>query len=112
MFINNIYFIKFYKINMNKIKYLENQILEIREKINFYEDLEINQNSKLLLLLKIEDKLNDINDIIDEFDINNINLFKVNKELSNKIKDNIEMKKVIDIFGPLILSYQLNRNAY
>jgi len=92
---------------------LNKKIIEIKNRINYLkENYKSNNNKKTILLnLKIKDHLESINDILDEFEIDEINKFSVNKELQLRVDNNKDIKDIINIFGPYIILYQLSRNT-
>ncbi len=93
---------------MNKIN-IEEKILEINKRIQNLKLENISKKNKNYLTFKLHDYLEAINETLDQFEKDNIDQFKINKEIEMKISENNQIKEIIDIFGPLILSYQLKK---
>ena len=69
-----------------------------------------NFNNLLLLYEKMKYKLEEIEYLIDEFEIGSKNDLEINLELEKRIKENKKQKDIIKAFSPYILLYQLNHN--
>ena len=95
--------------NVNK------KIIEVNDKLNNLKenyDLNKNNNKKILLLnIKLNDYFESINDVLEEFESNEIDDYIVNKELEQRVCNNVCIKEMIDIFGPYILLYQISKNT-
>ena len=90
---------------------LNKNIIEIKNRINYLKENYNSKNNKktISLNLKIKDHLESINDILDEFEIDEVNNFCVNKELQLRVDNNRDIKDIINIFGPYIILYQISR---
>jgi hypothetical protein len=94
---------------------LNKKIIEVNNKLNnLKENYNLNKkNSKKILLLNI--KLNEyfesINDVLEEFESNEIDEYVMNKELDQRMYNNESIKEIINIFGPYILLYQISKNT-
>ena len=73
---------------------LNKKIIEIKNRINYLKENYNSKNNKktILLNLKIKDHLESINDILDEFEIDDVNNFCVNKELQLRVDNNRAIK--------------------
>ena len=90
--------------NVNKkISELNNRLIEI-------DKLDISSKSKALLYVKLIESIDNINEIIDNFEINSLNEFRIDREIQMRIHDNKKMKEIINVFAPYILLYQLSNN--
>ena len=89
---------------------LNKNIIEIKNRINYLKENYNSKNNKktISLNLKIKDHLESINDILDEFEIDEVNNFCVNKELQLRVDNNRDIKDIINIFGPYIILYQIS----
>lgn len=98
---------------MNKMD-INEKIVDIKEKIcSLTNNIKLKENNKKMSLLyvKINDYLELINDTIEEYELNNINDYQIDKEINMRIKENKIQKEIIDVFGPYILLYQLSKNT-
>ena len=86
------------------------KILELNNRLTELDKLDISSKSKALLAIKLIESIDNLNDIIDNFEINNSNEFRINKEIQMRINDNKKMKEIINVFAPYILLYQLSNN--
>ena len=86
-----------------KIKKLNSRLVEL-------DKLDISSKSKTLLYVKLIESVDNINEIIDNFESNNINEYSINREIEIRIKENEQMKDIINKFAPYILLYQLSIN--
>ena len=68
-----------------------------------------NFKKKLILYDDINYKLNEIEDLLDNFEVDNENNINLDFEVERRIKDNKEFKKLINILAPYIIIYQLNK---
>jgi hypothetical protein len=64
---------------------------------------------KLIFYDKINSKLDDIEGIIDNFELNNEDEINVDLEIENRIKENKDFKELISNIAPYIILYQLNK---
>ena len=94
---------------MNKdINNLNNKIIEVKKRLDNIKNIKISDKNKALLYIKLEEEIDSINEIIDNFEINNINQFRIDKEIEMRIYENRKMKDIINKFGPYILLYQMS----
>ena len=100
---------------MNEIdNNISNKIMDLNIKINNLNNdnsLKKNLKKKCLLFTKINEHLDLLNDIIDDYQLNDIKEFQIDKEIDIRIKENEFQKEIIDVFGPYILLYQLSKNS-
>jgi hypothetical protein len=86
---------------------------EIETKINDINKRFRNINSnefkkKLVLYDNINNHLNEIENILDDYEINNKSELELDEEIDQRISSNLKYKKLIRDIGPLIIYYQLN----
>jgi len=90
---------------------------EAVEKINSLKDrykkinnlFDGNFKKKLMLYDDINYKLNEIEELLDDFEVNNENDIDLDLEVESRIEENKEFKKLINILAPYIIMYQLNK---
>ena len=95
-------------------KSIDIKIEEIRSKLKNFNDNKLkkdNLKKKCLLNAKIEDSLDIILETIEEFELNDINDYQIDKEIQTRVNEYKLTKEIIDVFGPYILMYQLTRNS-
>ena len=63
---------------------------------------------KLVLYDSINSYLNEIENILDDYEINNRLEIELDEEIEERISSNLKFKKFIKDIGPLIIYYQLN----
>lgn len=68
-----------------------------------------NFKKKLILYDDLNNKLNEIEELLDNFEINNENDIDLDLEVENRIEENKEFKNLINILAPYIILYQLNK---
>ena len=85
-----------------KIKNLKDRYQNLNKKFDG------NFKKKLILYDDIDSKLNDIEYLLDNFETNNENDIELDLEIEKRINDNKEYKKLVNIFAPYIIIYQLN----
>ena len=91
--------------------------IEAVEKINSLKDrykkinnlFDGNFKKKLILYDDINYKLNEIEELLDDFEVNNENDIDLDFEVESRIEENKEFKKLINILAPYIIMYQLNK---
>ena len=86
-----------------KINNLKDRYQNLNKKFNG------NFKKKLILYDDIDSKLNEIEDLLDNFETNNENDIELDLELENRINDNKEYKKLVNILAPYIIVYQLSK---
>ena len=90
---------------------------ETDEKINSIKDrykkinklFDGNFKKKLILYDDINCKLNEIEGLLDDFELNNEDDIDLDFEVESRIEENKEFKKLINILAPYIIIYQLNK---
>ena len=90
---------------------------ETKEKINSIRDRYTKLNNlfignfkkKLILYDDISNKLNEIEELLDNFELSNENDIELDIEVKSRIEENKEFKKIINILAPYIIIYQLNK---
>jgi len=85
-----------------KIKNLKDRYQNLNNKFDG------NFKKKLILYDDIDSKLNDIENLLDNFETNNENDIELDLEIENRINDNKEYKKLVNILAPYIIIYQLS----
>ena len=84
------------------MNHLLNKIDELSNKVNTL-------NSKNIIIInKIKNKLDDIIDIISDFQCDNISELEMTNELKKQIEENKNIEKFMAIFGNLVIQYSLN----
>ena len=68
-----------------------------------------NFKKKLILYDDINCKLNEIEELINDFEVNNENDIDLDLEVESRIEENKEFKKLINILAHYIIIYQLNK---
>ena len=89
---------------------ISNKIIELKNRLESIKNSKIPEKSKILFNIKLEEGIDSINEIIDDFEINSLNEFRIDKEIQVRIDENKKTKDIIDKFAPFILLYQLNSN--
>ena len=89
---------------------INNKIIELKNRLESIKNSKIPEKSKILFNIKLEEGIDSINEIIDDFEINSLNEFRIDKEIQVRIDENKKTKDIINKFAPLILLYQLNSN--
>lgn len=84
-----------------------NSIRDRYEKINNLFDG--NFKKKLILYDDINYKLNEIEELLDNFEVNNENDIDLDLEVESRIEENKEFRKLINILAPYIIMHQLNK---
>ena len=84
-----------------------NSIKDRYEKINNL--FNGNFKKKLILYDDINYKLNEIEELFDNFEVDNENDIDLDFEVESRIEENKEFKKLINILAPYIIMYQLNK---
>lgn len=85
-----------------------NKIDQLKDRLSLINNCNLSCNSSALLHVKINESIDNINEIIDNFEISNKNEYRINKEIEQRIKDNEQIKQTVKTFAPYILLYQLN----
>jgi len=96
---------------------MDKMTTEAVEKINSLKDrykkinnlFDGNFKKKLMLYDDINYKLNEIEELLDDFEVNNENEIDLDLEVESRIEENKEFKKLINILAPYIIMYQLNK---
>ena len=86
------------------------KITELNTRLVEIDKFDISSKSKALLYVKLIESIDNINEIIDNFEINSLNEFRIDREIQMRIHDNKKMKEIINVFAPYILLYQLSNN--
>ena len=86
---------------------------EIQTKINDINKRFRNINSnefkkKLVLYDNINNYLNEIENILDDYEIINKSELELDEEIDQRISSNLKYKKLIRDIGPFLIYYQLN----
>ena len=68
-----------------------------------------NFKKKLILYDDINYKLNEIEELLDNFEVNNENDIDLDLEVESRIEENKEFRKLINILAPYIIMHQLNK---
>ena len=68
-----------------------------------------NFKKKLILYDDINYKLNEIEELLDNFELNNENDIDLDLEVESRIEENKEFRKLINILAPYIIMHQLNK---
>jgi hypothetical protein len=68
-----------------------------------------NFKKKLILYDDINCKLNEIEELLDNFELDNENDIELDTEIESRINENKEFKKLINLVAPYIILYQLNK---
>ena len=93
------------------IKDLDKRVNELKDKlskINLREEREKKDNKKYCLFMKnMNDKFEEISDLIDEYILDDKSNLEINSEINEHIENVKNTKKIIDIFAPYILHYQI-----
>ena len=84
---------------MNRLK---NKLTELEDKINTL------NNKNIIFINKINNKIDDIIDIISDFQINNMSELEMTNELEKQVKEQKNIEKFLAIFGHLFINYSLN----
>lgn len=86
------------------------KVIELKDRLLKLDEFDISYKAKALLKVKLLESINDINEILDNFETNNPNEFRIDKEIQLRIEENKKMKDIINKFAPYILLYQLSCN--
>lgn len=90
---------KLTNINVNKLNIIKDRYTRLNK-------LYIgNFKKKIILFDDINYKLNEIEELLDNFEINNENDFELDSDFEKRIVINKEYKKLIDIFSPYLIFY-------
>ena len=84
---------------MNRLK---NKLTELEDKINTL------NNKNIIFINIINNKIDDIIDIISDFQINNMSELEMTNELEKQVKEQKNIEKFLAIFGHLFINYSLN----
>lgn len=84
------------------MNHLINKIEELSNKVNTLND------NNIIIINKINNKLDDIIDIISDFQCDNISELEMTNELKKQIEENKNIEKFMAIFGNLVIQYSLN----
>ena len=94
---------------MDKLnKELNIKIKKISERYIKINKLQNNNFKKIFLYDNIDSKLNEINELLDNFEIENENNMILDNEIIDRINYNKDFKKLINFISPIIIMYQLN----
>ena len=86
------------------------QLEYIKERIKYLEkNYEGNLKKILLLNDDIKKFLDDKNNKLDDFEIDEKDNIELDNEISERIEENINVNKLLKVFSPFILLYQLNK---
>jgi hypothetical protein len=90
---------KLTNINVNKLNIIKDRYTRLNK-------LYIgNFKKKIILFDDINYKLNEIEELLDNFEINNESDFELDSDFEKRIVINKEYKKLIDIFSPYLIFY-------
>ena len=92
---------------MNKL----NDELDKKLKDIYFRFKNINSNElkkKLILYDNINNYINNIENTLDDYEINNRSDLELDDEINERISNNKKVNKLIKDLGPLIIYYQLN----
>ena len=90
---------------------INDKIDDINNRYNYLIDNYNGKFNKMLLLYDdIKTKLDEVNILMDNFEVDSKNDLKIDLEIEERINDNIKQKEILKVFSPYILLYQLNRN--
>ena len=89
---------------------LDNEIVKkTNDIIKRFRNINSNElKKKLVLYDNINNHLNEIENILDDYEINNKSELELDEEIDQRISSNLKYKKLIRDIGPLIIYYQLN----
>ena len=95
---------KLTNININKFNKIRDRYMRLNKLFigNF--------KKKIILFDDINCKLNQIEELLDNFEINNENDIELDSDFERRIVINKEYKKLIDIFSPYLIFYFLCNN--
>ena len=86
------------------------QLEYIKERIKYLEkNYEGNLKKILLLNDDIKKFLDDISNKLDDFEMDEKDNIELDNEISERIEENINVNKLLKVFSPFILLYQLNK---
>ena len=81
-----------------KLNYIKERYNKLNKKCNF--------KNELLLYDKINNYLNKIEILLDDYEIENSSNMKIDDEINERIKNNQNFRKMIKDLGPILLYYQ------
>lgn len=84
------------------MNHLKNKLNELENKVSTL------NNKNVIFINKIKNKIDDIIDIISDFQINNFTELEMTDELEKQIKEQKNIQKFLAIFGNLVINYSLN----
>ena len=89
---------------------LDNEILKkTNDIIKRFRNINSNElKKKLVLYDNVNSHLNEIENILDDYEINNKSELELDDEINKRISNNLKFKKLIKDIGPFIIYYQLN----
>lgn len=87
--------------NVNKLNSIKDRYIKLLELYNG------NFKKKLILFDDINDKLNQIENLLDMFEINNESDIKLNEEFEKRINNNKQYKMIIDVLSPYLIFFIL-----
>jgi len=95
---------------MDKLKdEINNKISIILDRYNYIQSNYKGEFKKNLLLYdQINCNLTDIDNILDEYELDNKENIEIDNELNLRIEENKKMQDIMKVFCPYILLYQLN----
>jgi len=85
------------------------KISDIKERFNYITNNYSGDFKKILLLYDtMKYKLEELDYLIDQFEVDSKNDLEINLEIEKRIKENKKQNEIIKQFAPYILLYQLN----
>ena len=89
---------------------LDNEIVKkTNDIIKRFRNINSNElKKKLVLYDNIYNHLNEIENILDDYEINNKSELELDDEINERITNNLKFKSFIKNIGPFLIYYQLN----